>query len=254
MCRRLTKGDLTEDSLFGSDEDCGLALKWDQRDNTLWMRGERVGEHISTGEDLGWIIRLSIRYQDSASEVRKPHEALQAALSELPDEREREVNVEYSTPNKDGLVEAKLTLRYQGTAPDVFIPSFALASALAALPEFSESYPPADLTVKLPEDSIAEEYEVPRFFTERLVKAAGYVWVFHKSDVDPWPSLLHGHEYEHGLKLDALTGNVFDVGTREKCMLLKQKDLDIVQSNLRSSKDFKEKLAKLLRDRSAEWA
>src|SRR6056297_2498119 len=91
----------------------------------------------------------------------------------------------------------------------------ALSWLATGLNELGPSRPKPDLIISTPDESIAEEYSVPRFLTEKLVKRGGYVWEFHKSDVDPWPSKFHAHDYEKGLKLDVLSGNVYDVGTRE---------------------------------------
>ena len=57
---------------------------------------------------------------------------------------------------------------------------------------------------------------------------------------------MHGHDYDKGLKLDAITGNIYDVGTRERCKALKAKHLQDVQAELRASKDFKEAVATLI--------
>jgi hypothetical protein len=70
--------------------------------------------------------------------------------------------------------------------------------------------------------------------------------VFHKTDVDTWPSILHGHEYDKNLKLDALTGDIFDVATRQRCATLTEKKLKVIQEELRQSKDFADRVALLL--------
>jgi hypothetical protein len=87
---------------------------------------------------------------------------------------------------------------------------------------------------------------ISRFLTEKQVKRGGYIWKFHKSDADNWPSPLHGHDYDKGLKLDAITGDIYDVGTRARCKTLKVGDLQAVQDELRASKDFKEAVASLI--------
>ncbi|MGY4501197.1 hypothetical protein ACVWYH_005128 [Bradyrhizobium sp. GM24.11] len=110
---------------------------------------------------------------------------------------------------------------------------------------------PPLLTVETSEDSIAEEFEVVRYLTEKQVKRGGYIWKFHKSDADDWPSPLHGHDYDKGLKLDAITGDIYDVGTRELCKTLKASDLQAVQAKLRASKDFKEAIATLIDNTAA---
>jgi hypothetical protein len=63
-------------------------------------------------------------------------------------------------------------------------------------------------------------------------------WVFHKNDPDPWPSLLHGHHNERPLKLDAVTGFIYSIHTREYVQRLRPKALLPIQMTLLASKDF----------------
>jgi hypothetical protein len=67
------------------------------------------------------------------------------------------------------------------------------------------------------------------------------VWIFHKNDADPWSSILHAHHSERPLKLDAITGNIFDVRTRQMVQRLKPKELARIQVELFASKDFGER-------------
>jgi hypothetical protein len=75
-----------------------------------------------------------------------------------------------------------------------------------------------------------------------LVRRKNYIWDFHKTDPDLWPSALHGHEYDKGLKLDAITGKIFDAATRQHCKTLDPERLSSIQDELRASKDFKERV------------
>jgi hypothetical protein len=50
-------------------------------------------------------------------------------------------------------------------------------------------------------------------------------WIFHKNDPDPWPSRLHGHHTSLPLKLDAITGNIFSIHTRQRIERVKRKEL-----------------------------
>ena len=93
--------------------------------------------------------------------------------------------------------------------------------------------PPVLLTLETSEDSIDEIFGVPRFLIEKEIKAGNYIWKFHKTDADKWPSPLHGHEYKKRLKLDAITGEIYDCATRNLCMQLKPKDLKHIQKKLR---------------------
>lgn len=144
---------------------------------------------------------------------------------------------------KDGRCIVRLTIEYEA-GDDWVVPLSWFAHEFSKLAE--NQHPPTLLTVETSEDSIDEEYEVGRFLTEKQVKRGNYIWVFHKSDADEWPSPLHGHDYDKGLKLDAITGNVYDIGTRALCKTLKNKDLKAVQTELRKSKDFKEAVNSLI--------
>jgi hypothetical protein len=106
---------------------------------------------------------------------------------------------------------------------------------------------PADLQIKTEESSIAETYDVSRFITEKIIRRGGYVWDFHKADADPWPSLLHGHDYERNLKLDAIASEIYDVGTRQRCKRMKLDDLRAIQETLKVSKDFHDKAITLIK-------
>lgn len=141
---------------------------------------------------------------------------------------------------KDGHSTVRLNIEYEG-GDDWIVPLSWFAHGLSLLAE-NQPAPPL-LTVETSEDSIAEEFEVVRYLTEKQVKRGGYIWRFHKSDADDWPSPLHGHDYDKGLKLDAITGDVYDVGTQARCKTLKAGDLQAIQAQLRASKDFKEAVA-----------
>src|SRR5580692_8800743 len=65
-------------------------------------------------------------------------------------------------------------------------------------------------------DDIDEWCNVPRLLSEKVAARDGYIWNFHKTDLDPWPSPLHGHDYDKGLKLDATNGYIFDAGARHQ--------------------------------------
>jgi len=57
---------------------------------------------------------------------------------------------------------------------------------------------------------------VPRVLTERTLRIKGEVWRIHKSDVDPFPSVPHAHNYESGVVLHLGSGEMFD--TNRKCI------------------------------------
>jgi hypothetical protein len=144
---------------------------------------------------------------------------------------------------ENGRSRVLLNIEYEGEG-DWVVPLSWFAYGLSMLAENQPAQ--ALLTIETSEISIADEFEVLRYLTEKQVKRGGYIWVFHKTDVDDWPSPLHGHDYDKGLKLDAVTGDIYDVGTRERCKTLKAGDLKAVQAELRASKDFKGTVATLI--------
>jgi hypothetical protein len=150
---------------------------------------------------------------------------------------------------ENGKSTVTLNISYE-TSGEWMVPLSWFAAALAQLPE--NRPPVADLSVETPADSTVPEAGARRALNEKTIKGGGYIWVFHKSDVDPWPSLLHGHEYEMGLKLDVTNGQIFDVSTRQFCETLKSSYLKHVQRTLRKSKDFRDKVMELIGDEPAE--
>jgi hypothetical protein len=143
---------------------------------------------------------------------------------------------------KDGIARVTFTYTYESGSESWFSPLswfFTELDRISPKPEIS-------LTVETAADSLAAPISGVRFLIEREVKVGGYIWCFHKNDVDPWPSLLHGHDYEHGLKLDVLTGAIYDVATGHKCAALKSKALEKVRAQLRGSNDYAEKVALLI--------
>jgi hypothetical protein len=143
----------------------------------------------------------------------------------------------------DGKSRVRLNIELE-TEGDWIVPLSWFAYGLTLLPE--NRSPPPSLEVSTPENGIEAEYNVLRFLTEKQVKRDGYIWTFHKTDADHWPSELHGHDYEKGLKLDVLTGGIYDAGTRQLCKKLKLSQLLIVQSALRASTDFSDKINGLI--------
>ena len=78
------------------------------------------------------------------------------------------------------------------------------------------------------------------------VATKGKNWEFHKTDADPWPSRLHGHFYDAGIKLDAITGKLYKVSTRAHCGNVKDKELRRIQLALLNHKDFTERTRQYL--------
>lgn len=148
---------------------------------------------------------------------------------------------------KDGRGRVHIDITYECDPENWILPLSWFDYGLHMLPIHAP--PPApDLTITTGEDSLTDPLPVLRFLTEKEIRAGGYVWNFHKSDADNWPSALHGHDYEHRLKLDVLTGHIYDAVNRQHYASLKKRELAIVRAQLRASKDFAEKIASLLRE------
>lgn len=105
---------------------------------------------------------------------------------------------------------------------------------------------PPDLRVPSNEGEAVEVEGARQSLLEKWFQAGRAFWEFHKTDPDPWPSLLHGHHSEKPQKLDAVTGKIYDIVTREHVATLKARELAALQAELRSHKDFAEKAAGLL--------
>jgi hypothetical protein len=58
-------------------------------------------------------------------------------------------------------------------------------------------------------------------------------------------SPLHGHDYSKGMKVDAISGQIYDVLTRQRCGSMKEKRLNEMQRQLRQSKDFSDRATAL---------
>ncbi len=142
----------------------------------------------------------------------------------------------------------RLSIEYE-SGDDWIVPLSWFAHGLSKL---EENACIALLTLETAQDSIDENFDVQRFMIEKQVKRKNYVWHFHKTDADDWPSPLHGHDYDKGLKLDAITGDIYDAVTRKRCKTLKQKDLQAIQGDLRSSKDFRGPVHDLIDNRTSQ--
>ncbi|PZP56506.1 MAG: hypothetical protein DI586_03405 [Micavibrio aeruginosavorus] len=109
----------------------------------------------------------------------------------------------------------------------------------------AEKEPPMkDPIVILETDEIDVEPIMParRTLTEVTIKRGNHKWRFHLNDADPWPSIVHGHDYERNLKLDAFTGYIYDISTRNHCETLKKKKLNFIVAKLKENPEFKHRL------------
>jgi hypothetical protein len=99
-----------------------------------------------------------------------------------------------------------------------------------------------------PPPKLSPEQEAER---ARQLRGVAYLivlpcWVFHKNDADPWPSRLHGHHNERPLKLDAVTGLIYSIKTREHVQTLRPRELMRIQVALINSKDFADRARVLI--------
>lgn len=59
----------------------------------------------------------------------------------------------------------------------------------------------------------------------------GYTWIFHLTDVDDFPSVLHAHNGDKPLRLDGNTGKIYDEGTRKQTGKIRNKELRLLHKN-----------------------
>ena len=143
----------------------------------------------------------------------------------------------------DGVAKVTLNLTYECNAEEAILPLSWFGHGLNLLQKHQVEMPEVLLEVVTHDEDMGESLPIFRLLTEKTIKQDGYVWKFHKMDADPWPSVLHGHEYDHNLTLDAITGKIYDATTRAHCNQLRTKSLHDVQAQLRASKDFADAVA-----------
>jgi hypothetical protein len=135
-------------------------------------------------------------------------------------------------------------LKYKAPPDDAIVPISYLARGLAVVFDKKPSGP--QVAVSTAERDVKWQKKAIRMLTEKTVKGDGHKWVFHKNDADHWPSHFHGHDYENHLKLDVVSGEIFDAGTRQSCGKLKRTSLKMVRDELKKSKDFKSRVDALM--------
>lgn len=140
---------------------------------------------------------------------------------------------------RDGKGHVRLNIEYECTPDEWILPISWLGHGLAMLEKHKVASEPL-LTIENNEDDIEETYSVKITLTEKTIRTAGYIWQFHKNDADTWPSRLHAHDYDLHLKLDAITGLIYDVGTKNVYKKLKKKTLSHIHNELHNAKDFSE--------------
>jgi hypothetical protein len=146
-----------------------------------------------------------------------------------------------TTEGNETKVEINLT--YSSNPEDAIAPVSWLAYGLRIL---EGPPPPIVLTVRTEEADIESRLDVPEFLIEKIIKRDGYIWAFHKADADPWPSPLHGHDYEKGLVVDVISGNIFDKVSRRQITTLNAKVLARLCDDVRGCKDLEDRAAAYL--------
>ncbi|MER9298646.1 hypothetical protein NKI38_19440 [Mesorhizobium sp. M0621] len=147
---------------------------------------------------------------------------------------------------RDGQHIVTINFSYAVNGENWFRPVIDLVNGLKQLPEYKDVAPEVLLVLQSDEDDVEILSGVMRRLDEKTFKGDGYKWRFHKNDADNFPSPLHGHDYERGLKIDILTGRIFDASTKNHCETLRPKGLDKLHRELKASADFKDKLETLL--------
>jgi hypothetical protein len=142
-----------------------------------------------------------------------------------------------STEYADGRTRVAFNIAYETGAEDWVLPLSWLAYGmrLAGL----DQRPSPVLEVAIDVDDVEPvTLSGPVLLVEKTLKIDGYVWKFHKSDADHWPSPLHGHDYDRGLVIDGITGRIYDKATRIEVAKLKRKALGALHEDIRASKDL----------------
>lgn len=142
-----------------------------------------------------------------------------------------------STDYADGRMRVAFSIAYEADADQWVLPLSWLGYGmrLAGL----DRRPPVVLQIANTIDDVEPVAPTgPVLLVEKNLKHDGHVWTFHKSDADHWPSPLHGHDYERGLVIDGITGQIYDKATRTEVGKLKRKPLDALHDDIRASKDL----------------
>lgn len=140
----------------------------------------------------------------------------------------------------------RLDITYETVSEEWIDPIAHFLWQLQKLPEYMPVKSVVGFEIETDESEVEVLSGVSRRLDEKTIKGNGYKWRFHKNDADEFPSPLHGHDYERGLKLDAITGKIFDTSTKNHCETLKSKALLEVQTALRASADFTDKVGRYL--------
>lgn len=144
---------------------------------------------------------------------------------------------------EDGKSHVSLNLVFDGTE-DWLVAIGPLAEGLRVVSERNK--PEVALTIRTSRDSVVEVQGEQRMLIEYFVKQKNYKWDFHKNDADHWPSALHAHEYDQNLVLDAINGEIYCKASRKVIKKLKPKKLLNIHDKLRESKEFGDRIDRLL--------
>lgn len=146
----------------------------------------------------------------------------------------------------NGISRVTIQITYECQLSEWMVPVSWLDRGVAELARHQCAEKNVILTLTTNESDIEERYEVRRTLRERAVAGVQYIWRFHESNPESWPSPLDGHDYERGLVLDATAGRIYDAYTRNCCEKLSRRALARVQAELLASPYFGPKAARLL--------
>ncbi|CAN7633647.1 hypothetical protein [Brucella pseudogrignonensis] len=148
---------------------------------------------------------------------------------------------------QDGVSTVSLNVTYSTASNEWAVPISWFAAELQRLPEYSRPKPEVLLIIEATELDVDLVEHAFQRLDEKTIKGNGFTWRFHKNDIDPFPSELHAHDYEQGLKLDAIDGKFYDASTKSHRGTLKKRILEDIQSQLRASPDFCDKVKRLIK-------
>ena len=143
--------------------------------------------------------------------------------------------------HSNGVSKVSLSIEYEA-GDDWIVPLSAFAHELRKI-DLEQAQEP-ELTVTTSTEYQEVDVAPPQFLVEFTTSVNGHTWRFYKSDSDTWPSNFHGHDYENRLKVDVLTGAVYDATTRAYRHKLTKRDLKHLRDELRKSEDFFDKCSK----------
>lgn len=233
-----------------------MPLFYDSQTSFILYKEKKAGEYKI--EDGVARVTLALTFACDSHEWGIPFSGLLEGLSHvkkthprnktLPFIVETAIRFEPKSATDSKLRGGQLTfsIMYECDPDEWVVPLSYLHNSLLSLKTNHPEEKTVVLTIDTDESDIAEtDHNAILLLTEKEIKQDGFKWRFHKNDPDKWPSDLHGHDYERKLKIDAYTGYIYVMSTRQLWKKLKPKKLAYIQNTLRQSSDFCNKLQRL---------